>query len=381
MGGETGGAAIAKVLQGINTTLQTLALEGTDMGDQAISQFGITLGYNTTLRSLDLSDNVRHTNCAELAKCLSINSTLHTLTLEANAWTSGTAKALYASLQHNQGLEGLQIHNAALDEPGATALQNSLRYNTTLQELALVNDGKALVCPDLLGVALGALAVNTVLQTLSLRGQDISNVLPVLAGNTTLTALDLAMGTLGKGPLASLEHLATVLKENSLLTWLDLSYNPIGEGLRPLVLGLQGNVLLTQLDLTATRCTDDVAMLAIDGLQENRRIKHLALDQNDLHGSTLQAAQKLIERNTAGKSCPHTVMEWREKAGQVPNPDGTPKRLISVLTCTDCGQTFQERTTFSKLAKRVQDVIKAGMLLNIRRRSVGAGLLVPAANV
>ena len=121
-----------------NTTLTSLSLRRSGIGDAIATQLAECLRVNTTLTSLSLIyNNIGAEGAAQLAECLRANTALTSLDLLGNDIRDAGATQLAECLRVNATLTSLSLSGNYISEAGATQLGQSLRINTTLTSLDL----------------------------------------------------------------------------------------------------------------------------------------------------------------------------------------------------------------------------------------------------
>jgi Ran GTPase-activating protein (RanGAP) involved in mRNA processing and transport len=121
-----------------NSTLTSLDLTGTEIGDDGCIALSKALSVNSTLTSLDLNGiKIRDGGCIALSKALSVNSTLTKLNLN-DSWIEDIGCiALSKALSVNSTLTKLNLNDNMITSEGAFALFNVLTVNSTLTFLSI----------------------------------------------------------------------------------------------------------------------------------------------------------------------------------------------------------------------------------------------------
>jgi len=133
-----GGVEQLSYMLGYNRTLKVLDLSG----NSSISARGVTflanaLKKNTTLTTLILSKtNVKQKACVALSSMLAVNKTLTTLDVSCNNIGDRGVKALLEFIRKsNHSLTTLSIANNIITSAGANVLAETVRDNTTLTSI------------------------------------------------------------------------------------------------------------------------------------------------------------------------------------------------------------------------------------------------------
>ncbi|KAF8972392.1 hypothetical protein BGZ46_010123 [Entomortierella lignicola] len=206
---------------------------------RAIKKLVAAIGTNTTLTTLNLGfSSIGNEGAIALSEALKTNTTLTNLStqdqhqfdhfgLGDNSIGNSEAFALSEALKTNTALTTLHLNDNSIGNEGAIALSEALATNTTLTALNLSDN--SIGNSDTFTLS-GVLMINTTLTTLDLRFNSIGNseafaLSDALKTNTTLTVLYLSDNSIGnEGALA----LSEALKINTALTTLNLRFNSTG---------------------------------------------------------------------------------------------------------------------------------------------------------
>ncbi|KAL0239689.1 hypothetical protein GEMRC1_009797 [Eukaryota sp. GEM-RC1] len=211
----------------VDTTITSVDLGGSDVGDDGARALAEALKVNTTVTNVDLfvcyigADGAR-----ALADALKVNTTVTSLCLGENDIVDEGAVALAESLKVNTTVISIDLNQNCIEDEGARALAELLTVNTTLTSVNLF--GNSIGDEGLLALA-EALKVNTSVTNIDLGGHDIGNegttvLAEALKFNNTLISIGLRQNFIGAdGVLALVDS----LKINSTVTSIDLSDNYI----------------------------------------------------------------------------------------------------------------------------------------------------------
>ena len=136
-----GGVEQLSYMLGYNRTLKVLDLSG----NSSITARGVTfladaLKTNTTLTTLILSKtNVKQKACVALSSMLAVNKTLTTLDVSCNNIGDRGVKALFKFIRKSS-LTTLSIANNIITSAGANVLAEALRDDTTLTSIDISNN-------------------------------------------------------------------------------------------------------------------------------------------------------------------------------------------------------------------------------------------------
>lgn len=240
--------ALNELLRRPNSPLQELVLEETSLDDECLSAMGSGLSANTSLcklvlrgnslsyrscallegalwshpacRVLDVSENsLNDAGATSLASLLRRNSVLLDVALEATGMTDAGMAIIFASLQHNHGVEAMRLSRNEIRTGAAHALSNALSNNRHLKELDLTSCG--------------------------VNNEAFSGaIVPGLCMNRTLKRLCLAFNAVGNEGIRALGLSLSAIHVHSL----DLQFNDFDVGgLESLAAGLAGNYLIHDL--------------------------------------------------------------------------------------------------------------------------------------
>ena len=124
-----------------NVPMTCLILNNTNLDSIDIKTLTTALTYNTTLRSLHLSENhIGESGATYVANILRTNTSLETLWLNGCDLGQESARFLAEALIHNVTLQCLHISHASIYTGAARFLANMLRHNVTLKMLDLSGD-------------------------------------------------------------------------------------------------------------------------------------------------------------------------------------------------------------------------------------------------
>jgi lysophospholipase L1-like esterase len=127
-----------KRLQFNDSTLVTLSLRSSSIGDAGAKDLSEALKENSTLVTLYLGSNsIGAAGAKDLSAALKENSTLGTLDLYQNSIGAAGAKDLGAALKENSTLVILDLGNNSIGAAGAKDLGAALKKNSTLVTLDL----------------------------------------------------------------------------------------------------------------------------------------------------------------------------------------------------------------------------------------------------
>ena len=304
-----------------NSKLKLLDLNGNHMTGEVAEDLANVLKTNSHLEQLGLDDNLGLSAIVVL-RALKENSKLQILNLNNNSMTGAVAEDLANVIKSNPDLEELYLCNNSLGSSAIVILQalqensklkilnlscnnitgdiakdlaNVIRNNSSLQKLYLFNN----CLKQSALVIFQALKENSKLQILNLNsnnmtGEVLEDLATVITSNTGLEELYLSNNSLGRSALVILQ----ALKENSKLKVLNLNGNNMtGEIADSLANVIKNNTGLEQLHLLNNNLGPS-AILVLQALQENSKLKLLNLNGNYMTGVVAEDLANVIKTNT-----------------------------------------------------------------------------------
>lgn len=280
--------ALHKLCSGLvaNSTLKSLNISDNDLGP-AGAQLLASVINRCQLEKLDISDNrIKNQGMRLIGNALATNSRLIMLVLDSNRIQAEGLQPLCKALSSKStALEYLSLWDNPIGNSGAKMLGQCLAKNTSMVTLNLNFSDIG----DVGDLAKG-LRINTTLTKLTLRHCPIRNpgamaLAVVLKTNHTLQHLDLEFCDITAPGSAALGE---ALVGNETLRTLDLKGNAIGDiGAECLARGLTRNKSLVHLDLRADRRSKETigiigAVCLAKTLKINRTLKVLKLEGNSV---------------------------------------------------------------------------------------------------
>ncbi|KAI9332624.1 hypothetical protein DFJ73DRAFT_58091 [Zopfochytrium polystomum] len=241
----SGARLIAEVLEG-STSLQSLDLRWSRLGDEGVKTIADALRANTTLQIINF---------------------------RSNGIGNEGAKAVAAALQTSSSLLNVGLRANEISEEGAIAMGNALKTNNTLQSIDLYNNK---IGPEGAKTIASALKTNTSMCNLNLLGNKIaqegaSALAEALLTNKTLQVLDLTDNEIGDG---GAKAVANVLKFNCHLQRVSLRYNQISpDGAKAIADALRINTTLKSIDLSFNNFGKEGASAIAEARKVNRSVK------------------------------------------------------------------------------------------------------------
>ncbi|XP_063313135.1 leucine-rich repeat-containing protein 74B isoform X1 [Pelobates fuscus] len=240
------------------------------LGLKAVKALALSLMTNTSIVSLDLSDN----------------------------WLEGDGAAAIADmLKENCYISEIYLSDNRLGLKGAIALSHMLVENTTLRKINLSgNEFDDQTAPYLSGALINNQKLESVDLSHNLFGDRSGEILgTAIAENTGMLELNLSWNCFrGKGAIA----VAKGLGANIFLRVLDLSYNGFGNnGAAALGEALKINNVLEELNISNNRISLQGAVRFALCLKENKNLKALQMSRNPMKSEGCFAVLKSIQAN------------------------------------------------------------------------------------
>ncbi|XP_018429372.1 PREDICTED: leucine-rich repeat-containing protein 74B [Nanorana parkeri] len=241
------------------------------LGAQAAKAIALSLVTNTSIVSLNLSDNwVEGDGAAAITDMLKENCYISELHLCDNRLGLKGAKALSGMLMENMTLQKVYLSGNEFDDRATPCLSDALMNNQRLECIDLSHN----MFGDGSGKILGA----------------------AIAENTGMLEMNLSWNHFrGKGAVA----IAKGLGANIFLRVLDLSYNGFGnDGATALAEALKANNVLEELNISNNRISLQGAVRFALCLKENKTLKVLKMARNPMQSEGCFAILKSIQANS-----------------------------------------------------------------------------------
>ncbi|KAI8802057.1 hypothetical protein BJ742DRAFT_834377 [Cladochytrium replicatum] len=270
---------ILEAVRGIRG-ISTLEIEGTNVNENglrficdAFAQHGM---YHIT--SLELSEigvgGAGDGSDENMFTELIANSSLKSLSLPSNEFSSKDGALFGAALEKTKILESLDLHSNSI-QSGAQSIFRSMCLNSTLRKLDLSENELADDVVESIGEMLKS---NKGLRELLLTENAITNLAPIFEGlvsNTSLEHLELDSNSCNT---ESAKVLATVLKKNNALKYLGLDMTDLGDdAVTEIANALAENTVLETLDIERNPFGDVAASALATALKTNSTLKELCL--------------------------------------------------------------------------------------------------------
>jgi len=289
-----------KSLHKNDPTLKVLDLSS-DSGSSGLAKADIhllaqALKINTTLISLDLSNNMSHGCAQDLFEMLKENKTLASLNLSSSRINHEDTQGLAEALKKNKALTHIDLSLNNISD-GVEDLAEALKGNKTLTHLDLhfscINEVGAKDLAE-------ALKKNNALVYLNLRENRIGcdgaqSLAEALIENRSLARLDLYQNNVRT---VGAKYLAEALKKNKAVTNFDLSYNNIdADGAEYLAEALKENKALTNFNLCGNNISDVGVKYVSLALLSNKSLIKLNISGNNISGVGAKYLIETLDKN------------------------------------------------------------------------------------
>ncbi|XP_078336521.1 uncharacterized protein LOC111138432 isoform X1 [Crassostrea virginica] len=247
-----------------------LSMKHHGLGAQGMRAIAMSLVSNTSVLTLDLSDNwLGHPGGHAVCEMLRDNCFITHLDLSDNKFGLQTSESLSRTLQQNSTLTHVTLSGNNFDDKAAVHFSDALMNTTKLEYLDLSRN----LFGESAGIVLG----------------------PAIADNSSLKEINLSWNSIRrKGAVA----IAQGVKNNIYLKKINLAWNGFGlEGAIALGDALKGNQTLEELDLTNNRVTPEGAVLIGKGVSVNETLTTLRLGRNPMQTAGCYGICAAILRN------------------------------------------------------------------------------------
>ncbi|XP_061162222.1 leucine-rich repeat-containing protein 74B-like isoform X4 [Saccostrea echinata] len=247
-----------------------LSMKHHGLGSQGMRAIAMSLVSNTSVLTLDLSDNWlgQHGGHA-VCEMLRDNCFITHLDLSENKLGLQSAESLSQVLQQNSTLTHVTLSGNDFDDKAAIHFSDAIMNSTKLEYLNLSHN----LFGENAGVILG----------------------PAIADNSSLKELDLSWNSIRRKGAVAIAH---GLKNNVYMKKINLSWNGFGlEGAIALGDCLKGNQVLEEVDLTNNRITSEGAVLIGKGVSANETLTTLRMGRNPMQTAGCYGICAAILRN------------------------------------------------------------------------------------
>ena len=256
-----------------------------------------------SLKSLSFIDSclINSQTLCRIIGAIRCNTSLKELCVTFLFLDDDTAVALADMLSHNNTLEILNLENCSINPRAIYCIANSLKDNTSLEELSLKNsvlkngDEAAEAFADML-------CCNQTLECLDvtctgITGRGVCCLADALLVNNGLKILGIQANTTEKAGIKALANMLRCNKTLQVLRWSDKEIK--GKQLLPLALALHENSALEVLDLGVTRIEEDGAKVLADMFVCNTTLKGLHVLDRDISEREVELLVESLKCNNS----------------------------------------------------------------------------------
>ncbi|CAF1568788.1 unnamed protein product [Adineta ricciae] len=349
-----------------DTTLSSLTLRGSEIGDREIQYLATALLDNTvnnihlTLDELDLERNLIGDQGAQyLGKAFEKNNRLVELNLSENRIGDQGALYLANTFKKNTRLTKLDLSKNRIGNQGAQYLNDAFEKSTALIDLDL-DENPGSFCATV--SALISLKNNKTITRISLSDNQIGDqgaqrLADFIKNNTSLTDLWLDNNRIGD---QGAQYLLNALANNKTLTTLKLYGNPSSLcWALDAAISIRHDEKCTRVYLHETQITDQGVQIIADALKNNLTVESLNLDGNQISDyGARYLANVLLNNDTL------TELSFKDNPGRICEFVGA---VIDIKQ--DKGSSF---LIFNEIGLNDQDIyyLSQALLANTKVRTV-----------
>jgi len=283
--------SLAECLQS-NTTISSVDLSDNAIGNAGFAAIIEALHASSAITTLDFARNrIDSVECLQSIR-IEFNKKLEELDLSENYLGLEAIHQLSEGLQPNSSVTRVDLSNNQVDDEGAESLANLIRFNSTLRELVLKTN---IIGPKGAEALASAMRANDTLRLLNLRSnkvgdEGVEGFAKVIEGSERLTDIDFSRNGISS---SGAKRIAKALAFTKVLCTLNLGGNRLGNtGSSALARGLKENDSVSFLDLASNDITD--AQPLIELVASNSSITTL-----NLRGNVARVPATLLNRNRA----------------------------------------------------------------------------------
>ncbi|KAM8961903.1 leucine-rich repeat-containing protein 74B [Pelodytes ibericus] len=256
-----------------------------DISESQDDEWDTDLEIEEVKESYDPTGKARYLSACKFFGVVPVSYFLHHMTypqlvMRHHGLGLQAVKALALSLVTNTSIVSLDLSDNWLEGDGAAAISDMLKENCYISELHLSDNKLALKGAKSFSHMLGE---NTTLRKINLSGNEFNDQTApyfseALINNQKLESVDLSHNMFGNG---SGEVLGTAIAENTGMLELNLSWNHFhGKGAVAIAKGLGANIFLHSLDLSYNGFGNDGAMALGEALKINNVLEELNISNN-----------------------------------------------------------------------------------------------------
>ena len=221
-------------------------------------------------------------NIEDIVNVMDNNTTVRSLNLSDNHFNDNDAKYLAKILGKNNILQQLDFLNNDITTKGATAISESLQK---LQHLKM-SWNNHVIDTNHSSISFARKRMNDV---------DVHIVAEVLYNNKTVTKLDLSQNRITKNGAISISK---CIEYNKTLKELDLSKNIISNiGLMKIAVAMQANQTLQKFNISHNNISDDGTVAISECLKYNNSLQELNISHNKVSDNGIISIGKALQMN------------------------------------------------------------------------------------
>ena len=292
-----------------NTTVQSLNLSDNHFNDSDAENLVKVLGKNNMLQQLDFSNNDITTKGAtaiseSLQKLKHLKMSWNNHVIDTNHSSVSFAQKCISDvdahivaevLYSNETVTKLDLSQNRISKNGAISISKCIKHNKTLKELDVSKNKISNIGLKKIAVAMQA---NQTLQKFNFSYSNLSDngtiaISECLKHNNTLQELKISRNKLSINGIISISN---TLQTHSTLQALDISYNNISDdGAVAICQCLKNNNTLQQLNMSGNEITSEGVVIILESIHSNSKLKSLNLIDNNICKSELIMIHKIYK--------------------------------------------------------------------------------------
>ena len=302
-----------------NTTVKSLDLSDNHFNDDDAKKIVHGFCKNNTLQELDLSQNRITANGAKsISKCIECNKILKEIDVSKNKISKCGLTEIAVALKRNKTLQSLNVSFNNISDDGAVAISECLKNNNTLQQLDMSHN--KVYNKGIINIG-EALQINTTLQILDIShnnfsGKGVLSFSECLREKNTLNQLKISWDDIDMNlelNVTSLDIsckykksfsntgailLSKLFNYNTIILILDISYSGISnDGAIAISECLKNNNTLQQLSMSHNKISNDGAMAISKWLKNNNTLQQLSMSHNKISNNGAVAISECLKSN------------------------------------------------------------------------------------
>ncbi|CAG8624991.1 7985_t:CDS:2, partial [Dentiscutata erythropus] len=293
------------------------------------------LGKNTTLISLNLSDNPIDWSDVSFVH-LESNKTLENLDLSNCNLSPKVIDKLKKFLITSKRLKGLNLSSNNLTFQSERIISEILAKNKTIKTLNLSSNKISSTIESLEKGAKTTLTgrYRSKSKYEMSRPLKVNNLSEAIRRNKTLKKLDLSSNYIR---LEAGKDLARALTSNKLITELNLNDNDIVRELGELLINILINNDITSIGLRSTKISSGMVINLSQELKSNKiKLRYLNLSRNEISSDAMEALIEALEENTTLKNLDLSNITGAGQTGRALAKSLEKNRTLKTLNLSNC---------------------------------------------